>query len=289
MPRFDVDGLGLHAEVAGDGPPIVLLHGFTGAADTWRGLIPALAADRTVIAPDLVGHGRSDAPADVERYRMARAAADLVALLRLLGHERAAWLGYSLGGRTALHVAARHPDAVTALVLEGASPGIADADERAARVEADEAMADRIERDGVEAFVDAWERVPLFASQLALPEATRAAIRATRTANTPTGLANSLRGMGAGRAGAAARPPRRHRRPDAADRGGTRREVRRDRAGYGAHDAERYDEGDRRGRARRAHRAPRGVRGGAGGVPPPRPARRTRRRGRLTDERPDWG
>ena len=198
MPRFDVDGLGLHAEVAGDGPPIVLLHGFTGAADTWRGLIPALAADRTVIAPDLVGHGRSDAPADVARYRMARAAADLVALLRLLGHERAAWLGYSLGGRTALHVAARHPDAVTALILEGASPGIADADERAARVEADEAMADRIERDGVEAFVDAWERVPLFASQLALPEATRAAIRATRTANTPTGLANSLRGMGAG-------------------------------------------------------------------------------------------
>lgn len=198
MPRFDVDGLELHAEVAGSGPPLVLLHGFTGSAGTWDGLTAALAADYTVIAPDLIGHGRSDAPEDVERYRMPRAAADLVALVRGLGHERAAWLGYSLGGRAALQLAVHHPDAVEALILEGASPGIADDEERAARVRGDEAMAERIERDGVEAFVDTWERVPLFASQLALPPDTRAAIRATRTANTAAGLANSLRGMGAG-------------------------------------------------------------------------------------------
>ena len=198
MPRFDVEGLGLHAEVTGSGPPLVLLHGFTGSADTWSGLTAALAADYTVIAPDLIGHGRSDAPEEVERYRMPRAAADLVALVRQMGHERAAWLGYSLGGRTALQVVADHPGAVEALILEGASPGIADAEERDARVRSDEAMAERIERDGVEAFVDTWEQVPLFASQLALPAGTRAAIRATRTANTATGLANSLRGMGAG-------------------------------------------------------------------------------------------
>ena len=198
MPRFDVDGLGLHAEVAGSGPPLVLLHGFTGSAGTWGELTATLAADYTIIAPDLIGHGRSDAPADVGRYRMPRAAADLVALVRQLGHERAAWLGYSLGGRTALQVVTQHPEAVEALILEGASPGIADDDERAARVRGDEAMAERIERDGVEAFVDTWERVALFASQLALPDETRAAIRATRTANTATGLANSLRGMGAG-------------------------------------------------------------------------------------------
>ena len=198
MPRFHVDGLGLHADVTGTGPPLVLLHGFTGSAGTWSGLTAALAADYTVIAPDLIGHGRSDAPEDVERYRMARAAADLVALVRQLGHERAAWLGYSLGGRTALQLVVDHPEAVETLILEGASPGIADDEERAARVRSDEAMAERIERDGVEAFVDTWEQVPLFASQLALPAETRAAIRATRAANTATGLANSLRGMGAG-------------------------------------------------------------------------------------------
>lgn len=198
MPRFDIDGLGLHAEVSGSGPPIVLLHGFTGSAGTWRALTPALAGAYTVIAPDHVGHGRSDAPAAVERYRMPRAVADLVALVRRLGHERAAWLGYSLGGRTALQLTVRHPDAVEALILEGASPGIAGNEQRAARVASDEAMAGRIERGGVEAFVDEWEQAPLFATQFGLPGEARAAIRATRVANTATGLANSLRGMGAG-------------------------------------------------------------------------------------------
>ena len=194
----EIDGLSLHVTIEGDGPPIVLLHGFTGSADTWRDLIDRLAGRYRAIAPDLVGHARSDAPAAVERYAIRRAAADLVALLRALGHERAAWLGYSLGGRVALQVAADHPQAVAALLLEGASPGIADDAERGARRASDDALAERIERDGVEAFVDEWEQVPLFASQRDMPAEARAAVRATRLAQRAHGLANSLRGMGAG-------------------------------------------------------------------------------------------
>ena len=193
-----IDGLALHVAAAGEGPPLVLLHGFTGSSDTWRDLVGRLSGQYQTIAPDLVGHARSDAPEGVERYAIRRAAADLVALLRELGHERAAWLGYSLGGRVALQVAADHPEAVAALVLEGASPGIAADAERAARLASDAALAQRIERDGVEAFVDEWERVPLFASQLALPAEARAAVRAMRLAQRAHGLANSLRGMGAG-------------------------------------------------------------------------------------------
>ena len=198
MPTVEVDGLGLHVEVSGSGPPLVLLHGFTGSAGTWRELTSALASEYTTIAPDIVGHARSDAPNEVDRYCMARATGDLVALLRALGHERAAWLGYSLGGRTALQLTVRHPEAVAALILEGTSPGISDDAERTARVRDDGALAERIEQDGVPAFVDRWEQIPLFASQLALPAEARAEVRATRLGHTATGLANSLRGMGAG-------------------------------------------------------------------------------------------
>ncbi len=198
----EIDGLSLHVTIEGDGPPLVLLHGFTGSAGAWRDLTDRLAGEYRTIAPDLVGHARSEAPDGVERYLIRRAAADLVALLRALGHERAAWLGYSLGGRVALQVAADHPEAVAALLLEGASPGIADAAEREARRASDDALAERIERDGVEAFVDEWEQVPLFASQRELPAEARAAVRATRLAQRAHGLANSLRGMGAG-----AQPP----------------------------------------------------------------------------------
>lgn len=198
MGLIAVNGIRLHVERGGDGPPLLLLHGFTGSAATWEPLLPALQARFHTVAPDLIGHGRSDAPADPARYAMDRCVADLVALLDALDIARAAVLGYSMGGRTALHLALAAPERVSALVLEGASPGIADPAERAARVASDAALADRIEREGLHAFVDAWERLPLFASQQRLPEETRARLRAQRLSHTPRGLANSLRGMGAG-------------------------------------------------------------------------------------------
>jgi 2-succinyl-6-hydroxy-2,4-cyclohexadiene-1-carboxylate synthase len=195
--RVEVDGLGLNVEVAGSGPPLVLLHGFTGSAAGWTPLVDALAPEYTTLAVDIVGHGQSDAPADIDRYRMRRCVDDLVAAVRALGHDRATWIGYSMGGRTALQVAVHRPEAVSALVLEGATAGLEGA-ERASRIESDEALADRIDRDGVETFIDYWQAVPLFATQSSLPEETRASIRAGRLENRAVGLANSLRGMGAG-------------------------------------------------------------------------------------------
>ena len=178
--------------------PILLLHGFTGAASTWNELLPAFGARRRAIALSLHGHGGSDAPDDAARYAAPRAAADVLELLDALGITRAALLGYSMGARVALHTALAAPERVGALILESGSPGIADDAERAVRRAADEALAAEIERHGVEAFVDRWERLPLWASQNRLPASTRDELRAQRLAGSVRGLANSLRGVGAG-------------------------------------------------------------------------------------------
>jgi 2-succinyl-6-hydroxy-2,4-cyclohexadiene-1-carboxylate synthase len=178
---------------------LVLLHGFTGSAANWIDLFPALQAPgRRLIALDLPGHGHSAAPADPGRYAIEQSCDDLCAALRALGVGacEAVLLGYSLGGRIAL--AAACSGFLRALILESASPGIADPAERELRRQSDALLAERIESAGVAAFVHEWEQLPLFASQRTLPEATRVALRTQRLRNRAQGLAQSLRGAGAG-------------------------------------------------------------------------------------------
>jgi 2-succinyl-6-hydroxy-2,4-cyclohexadiene-1-carboxylate synthase len=107
-------------------------------------------------------------------------------------------LGYSLGARIALRLAVVHPDAVRRLVLESPSAGLASETERRARRVADEDRAVMLEREGIEAFVDEWEREPVFASYAALPPARVARLLSERLRNRPAGLAASLRGAGQG-------------------------------------------------------------------------------------------
>ena len=199
MTRVPIDGgFSLNVERMGSGPPLVLLHGFTGSAMSWGPLAEMLAARNTVLAVDIAGHGDSSKPDELDRYAIEQAARDAVAALLAFGVRRSSWLGYSMGGRLALYIAAAVPGAVDRLVLIGASPGLADPGEREARRAADEALADRIEAGGVPAFVDYWEALPLFATQARLPAGMRLAIRRGRLANDARGLANSLRGMGTG-------------------------------------------------------------------------------------------
>jgi 2-succinyl-6-hydroxy-2,4-cyclohexadiene-1-carboxylate synthase len=199
VPHVEVNGLSYYIEKDGNGgPAVVMLHGFTGSRSTWLSLIPYLWPDHRPIAIDLIGHGRSASPASVERYAMDRAVDDLVEVVRSLGFERAVWMGYSLGGRTALQVAVRHPDAVSALILEGASPGLETEQERLDRIAADEKLAQLAERD-MEAFVDYWQSISLWDSQKEnLSEASKTALRQGRLAQRGVGMANSLRGMGTG-------------------------------------------------------------------------------------------
>jgi 2-succinyl-6-hydroxy-2,4-cyclohexadiene-1-carboxylate synthase len=186
-----------HVEERGRGTPLLLLHGFTGAAASWDDHLAPLAAGHRVIAPDLPGHGRTPAVAHVGMTVEATAEA-LARQLDAVAAVPAHVLGYSLGARLALRLAITHPEVVRRLVLESPSAGIADAGARAARRAADEALADRIERDGIGAFVSAWERGPVFASHAALEPHVVARQRAIRLAGDPAGLAVSLRAAGQG-------------------------------------------------------------------------------------------
>lgn len=194
--RVDVGGLALAVEEHGEGPPLVILHGFTGSAQTMAEVASALASNFRAIAVDLVGHGASDRPKDPRPYSMSAVLGQLRSLLEQLEIERAHWLGYSMGGRVALAFAAAHPERVDRLLLVGASAGIADRAARAERLAADSALAEGLEAEGLEAFVDDWMALPLFASQSRLGEETLAAARRQRLGNEAYALANSLRGMG---------------------------------------------------------------------------------------------
>ena len=212
-----VNGVQLGVELRGEATKgqstLVLLHGFTGSAAGWGSHLDALAASgMRIVAFDLLGHGQSDAPADPQRYTMEHCQADILAALdELVGardmldksalyslhpESEAILLGYSLGGRIALYAA--FSGFFRALILESASPGLASPIEREERRISDEILAASIERDGVAAFVDQWEKLPLFASQQSLPAECKQALHAQRLHNCAVGLANSLRGVGVG-------------------------------------------------------------------------------------------
>jgi 2-succinyl-6-hydroxy-2,4-cyclohexadiene-1-carboxylate synthase len=169
---------------------LLLIHGFTGSGAAWADLAPVFQDEFDVIAVDLPGHGANPVAASVEG-----AAEDLA---HRYGSRHPHVLGYSLGARVALRLAIIHPASVRRLILESPSAGIDDPAAREERRRADDQLADDIERDGIEAFVERWERMPIFASQAQLPEAVKARQRAIRLANGPHGLAQSLRFAGQG-------------------------------------------------------------------------------------------
>jgi 2-succinyl-6-hydroxy-2,4-cyclohexadiene-1-carboxylate synthase len=190
----------LRQEEGPERPWLLCLHGFTGSAHTWTPFGRAFGRRFWLALADLPGHGRADAPADPAAYALPQTAERLAEIAARLAAGRPLHvLGYSMGGRVALHLALARPDLVASLALEGASPGIEDRAERAARRASDEALARLIETEGLDAFVDRWQDQPLFAGQRAMSARRRERLRRERLGQDPVGLAMSLRGAGAGR------------------------------------------------------------------------------------------
>lgn len=198
MSRIAVRGVHYHVQIRGEGPTVLFLHGFTGSAASWSGVIEHLPPGFRTVCVDLLGHGQSDAPVEPERYALTTAALDIAELVAALGTERVHLVGYSLGGRLALHVALASPELLNSLVLVSASPGIEDPAARENRRASDAELAHFILTEGVPSFVARWEKLPLFATERQLPLAVQQAVRAERLGQRPEGLANSLLGAGAG-------------------------------------------------------------------------------------------
>jgi pimeloyl-ACP methyl ester carboxylesterase len=116
----EVNGLRLYYESRGEGEPLVLLHGFTGAGSDWQYVFDGPPPGFRTIVPDLRGHGRSTNPSGVFTHRDA--AADVVALLDRLGIQRFKAIGMSTGAKSLLHIATRHPERVEGMVLVSATP-----------------------------------------------------------------------------------------------------------------------------------------------------------------------
>ncbi|WP_461201913.1 2-succinyl-6-hydroxy-2,4-cyclohexadiene-1-carboxylate synthase [Anoxybacillus sp. TBDG-1] len=196
--RFVVQGQTYYVEMCGSGQPLLLLHGFTGSCQTWHPFISTWSQHMQCIAIDIIGHGQTDAPSDVQRYDIEIVAQDIVTLFKQLEIKKAHILGYSMGGRLALTFAIRYPQYVQTLILESSSPGLKTEEERVKRREEDERLAQFIEQHGVASFVDQWEKIPLFSSLQRLPKDMQQRLRKERLQHTGIGLANSLRGMGTG-------------------------------------------------------------------------------------------
>ncbi len=174
---------------------LVFIHGFLGAPSMWHAVTSELASP---IATSLYlpGHGANPS--------FPREAADFISNVDAIATSlplstRAVLIGYSMGARIALGLALRHPEQVASAILIGVDAGIEDEAMRAERIAWDEAWAERAERESVESFATAWERLPLFDSQQNLSPGARADLRKQRTSHTPAGIAWAMRTLGLGR------------------------------------------------------------------------------------------
>lgn len=175
---------------------MVFLHGFMGSSADWRRVARALESRFRCVVVDLPGHGGSTGLSP-GAYAFEGAAWAVLDLLRNLDAEQPAIVGYSMGGRLALYLALRHPDRVSKLLLESASPGLETAEERAGRRAADEEKAVRLESGDFRAFLRDWYQQPLFAPLARDEDLLRRTI-VGKLGNDPAELARSLRGMGTG-------------------------------------------------------------------------------------------
>src|SRR6516164_10809806 len=149
MPAIDRDGVKIHYEVHGDGPVLILTHGYSSTSAMWQGQIAALSKHHKLVLWDMRGHGQSDYPDDAAAYSEALTVGDLAALLDEVGANTAIVGGLSLGGYMSLAFYRAHPERVAALLIIDTGPGFRKDDAREAWNKRARDTAERLEREGL--------------------------------------------------------------------------------------------------------------------------------------------
>jgi len=177
MPKIDRDGVKIHYEVHGDGPVLILTHGYSSTSQMWKGQVEALSRHHKLVLWDMRGHGQSDYPAEPAAYSEAATVGDIAALLDAVGARRAIVGGLSLGGYMSLAFYRAHPERVAALLIIDTGPGFKKDDAREAWNRRALDTANRFDREGLDALKSASRE------------------RSTVSHRDATGLARAARGM----------------------------------------------------------------------------------------------
>ncbi len=149
MPLLDRDGVRIHYEVRGQGPVVLLSHGYSATAQMWRGQHDALARDHTLVTWDMRGHGGSDSPDDPAAYSAEATVDDMAAILDAVGAQRAVIGGLSLGGYMSLLFHATHPQRTRALLILDTGPGFRKDEAREGWNAQARRTAERFEQEGM--------------------------------------------------------------------------------------------------------------------------------------------
>ena len=149
MPLLDRNGVRIQYEVRGQGPVVLLSHGYSATAQMWRGQHDALSRDHTLVTWDMRGHGGSDTPDDPAAYSAEATIDDMAAILDAVGAPRAVIGGLSLGGYMSLLFHATYPQRTRALLILDTGPGFRKDEAREGWNAQARRTAERFEQDGM--------------------------------------------------------------------------------------------------------------------------------------------
>ncbi len=177
---------------------IIFLHGFTGSSNDWLPFFNKLTAPATLIAVDLPGHGKNYSSTLLDYYNSEFIVKEIDSIINNFCIGKVILAGYSMGGRAALTYICSHHEKIRGIILESSTAGLEDPGQKKERIEQDSNLAEFIEHNSIETFIDYWLNLPLFNSQKKLDKKILEEIRTTKLLNNRIGLANALRGFGTG-------------------------------------------------------------------------------------------